>query len=478
MKKYIYEIILGIFITSYIVLFSWLSINRYLSLNSHYFDLGIMNQVVYNTSRGHFLEMTNQDFQTNISRLAIHFDPILAIFAPFYWIYRGPEVLLIGQTIFIALGAFFVYKIAKYFLHDKPRSLIFALSYLAFFPQGRANLFDFHAVVLATTFILAAIYFGLVKKSAYCIFFIVLALLTKENVGLVTFLYGLYLIFLQKERKTGLWISAISLIFFLSSVFLIIPYFREQSHFALKYFGNFQDPIFLIKSFFRLENLQYLGSLLFAHSIFIIFSPWEILIAIPEFLINLLSTNLNMKSTYFHYNALIVPFIFFSSIKGYSRLAQKFKDRERLNLLFIGFILLNLVSVILYTPFPIPKLQQAEWPKPVDKQKLLIIKKWQDKLGSEVPVSTTPRLAPFFTSRRYYYNFLFDPSYPTYGYTTEQILSNIDSYRRANYVIVDTSEFQTGDWDIPGRFHKHLVNNKSFERIYMQGEIEVYRKNY
>ena len=90
LNKYKFEYLLGIIILIYIVLFSYLSIHRYLALNSHYFDLGIMNQVVYNTSRGWLLEMTNQDLKKNVSRLAIHFDPILAAFAPFYKLYEGP----------------------------------------------------------------------------------------------------------------------------------------------------------------------------------------------------------------------------------------------------------------------------------------------------------------------------------------------------------------------------------------------------
>ena len=102
-KNNIYKVLLVLFILAFIVTFSYLSIRRYKTLNSYYYDLGIMNQVVYNTAHGRFLEMTNQDLKKNVSRLAIHFDPILAIFAPFYKIYEGPEVLLIGQVIILGL---------------------------------------------------------------------------------------------------------------------------------------------------------------------------------------------------------------------------------------------------------------------------------------------------------------------------------------------------------------------------------------
>src|SRR3989339_1470374 len=159
-NKYKFQIILWVCIIFFAIFFSVLGIRRYKTLNSYYYDLGIMNQVVYNTSRGRFLEMTNQDLKKNVSRLAIHFDPILAVFAPFYKLYEGPEVLLIGQAIILGLGALAVYLISQKILKKNLTSLMFALSYLTYFAVQRAALFDFHSVTLATTFLLFALYYN------------------------------------------------------------------------------------------------------------------------------------------------------------------------------------------------------------------------------------------------------------------------------------------------------------------------------
>ena len=112
-SRYKFETVLWLAIVIYIAIFSFLSIRRFQTLNSHYYDLGIMNQVVYNTSRGKFLQMTDQVMKKNIDRMAVHFDPILAVFAPLYYIYQGPETLLIVQTVILALGAWAVFLIAK-----------------------------------------------------------------------------------------------------------------------------------------------------------------------------------------------------------------------------------------------------------------------------------------------------------------------------------------------------------------------------
>ena len=63
-----------------------------------------MVQTVWNTAHGHFLQMTSGD-GVQISRLAAHFDPILAAFAPLWWIWPSPEMLLTVQAVVVALGA-------------------------------------------------------------------------------------------------------------------------------------------------------------------------------------------------------------------------------------------------------------------------------------------------------------------------------------------------------------------------------------
>jgi len=300
-NKYKFQIILWVCIIFFAIFFSVLGIRRYKTLNSYYYDLGIMNQVVYNTSRGRFLEMTNPTYNKNMSRLAIHFDPILAIFAPFYKIYPGPETLIIGQSIILGLGALAVFLISQVILRQELLGLLFSISYLLYFPVQRAVLFDFHAVTLATTFLLFAFYFNLVKKNLLYFLFIILSLLTKEHIGLVIFMLGIYLTFVKKNRKIGIITSILGLIFFFATVYIVIPYFNGGAHFAISYFSNIGS---------RINNIIAQGFLyskiLIVPAFFSLFSPRSFLIALPEWAINILSSNGNMRSIVFHYNSIIV----------------------------------------------------------------------------------------------------------------------------------------------------------------------------
>ena len=465
-----YQIILWIFILIFIFVFSYLSIKRYRTLNSYYYDLGIMNQVVYNTSHGRFLEMTNQDLKKNVSRLAIHFDPILAVFAPFYKLYEGPEVLLIGQAIILGLGALAIFLISQKVLEKNLISLIFSLTYLFYFAVQRAVLFDFHAVTLATTFFLFAIYFQEIKKWTWFYFFIFLILLTKEHVGLAVFFLGAYLFIVKKEKKIGLIILIVGLIFFIVTVYFIIPYFRGSEHFATGYFVDIKSRLpDIIKN--GINYFKLLVSPLF----YSLFSPLTLLISLPEWAINILTINSNQRSIYFHYNSIIVAFLFYSLILGYRNFDIIIKSKILKTIIFFIFITVNIYSIYQYNPTPYFVKQPVRYNE-IDKVKSEFIKFLVNKLKDEnIKIATTPKLAPFFTNRRFYYNFLYDSAFKDMGKNESFVIKNeINKYRLADYVIINKQEVKQR---LNNKFYNKLKNDVDYQMIFFDNqEIEVYKK--
>lgn len=491
MRKHKFEIILALAISIFVIVFSYLSIKRHLTLNSYYYDLGIMNQVVDNTSRGRFLEMTNQQLGRNANRLAIHFDPILAVFAPFYWIYRDPSVLLIGQALIVAMGAWAVYLIANKVLKKKIISLVFAIAYLMFFQNQRAVLFDFHAVTLATSFLLFAFYFNLVKKTIPYFIFLVLAMLTKEHVGMVVIMFGLYLFFVKKEKKTAIFTAGLGALFFVMSVYVLIPYFRQQDHFALKYFETlggspskvlinvFIRPRYVFGMIFAENSIEYSVRLI-APVIYAVFSPLSLLIALPEWAINTISINPNMLAYHFHYSSLIIPVLFYSLILGYKNFDNMVKNEKLKGAVFVVFIVLNVFSIRNYNPVPASFVKRPVSYREIDPVKKKTLTFLQTRLKDDnIKLSTTPRLAPFFTNRRYYHNFLYDTAFSAMGQTEEDvILSKWGTYVGYDYVIIDFDEI--GDLDsgsLPVKFYQHLTNNDDYEMILTDDhDIQVFKK--
>ncbi len=105
------------------LIFSLLAIAQHRAYLTNGLDLGNVDQALWNTAQGRFLSFTLM--APLQSRLALHVEPILLLFVPFYWINLGdPELLLIAQAAIVALGAWPLYQIASHHLGPKSQKSI------------------------------------------------------------------------------------------------------------------------------------------------------------------------------------------------------------------------------------------------------------------------------------------------------------------------------------------------------------------
>lgn len=349
--------VLAVSVVSYIFYFTYVSFLKHSNYLTGRFDLGNMDQTVWNTLNGRIFLLTDPNGTGVMSRLGVHSDFLLIFLAPTYLVWQDPRMLLLIQTVVIALGAVFVYLLANSELKNKTLGLVFGLSYLLNFWVQRQNVFDFHAVALGTTFLLGAFYFLTKKRYAFFALFIVLSVLTKENVFLVTFFFGIY-IFLKLNKKIGVLMCALSLVVFYLLVSHFIPAYRPQGHehFGLTYFAALGDsPSEIIVSgilrpdiVFRLIHdnggLFYLFQTMLPTGFLSLLSPLYLLFAAGDYLINLISDNPWLRTIFFHYGALIIPFVYISSIYGAKRLVRwklPIVSREQFliyYILFFGFL--------------------------------------------------------------------------------------------------------------------------------------------
>src|ERR1035437_4386206 len=118
-KRHKYALALLSFIALYIAYFTTASFLRYDNFFTGRFDLGNMDQTVWNAIHGRIFQLTDPNGTTNISRLAFHADFILVLISPLYLIWSSPEMLLLLQTVILGLGAIVVYFIAKNIIKNK-----------------------------------------------------------------------------------------------------------------------------------------------------------------------------------------------------------------------------------------------------------------------------------------------------------------------------------------------------------------------
>lgn len=366
-KIHKHEIILSLFILFYIIYFTTASFLRHDNFYSGRFDLGNMDQTVWNTAHGRIFQFTDPNGTEIISRLAFHADFILIALAPFYWIWSNPKMLLLLQTVVLATGAVFIYLLGASILKNKGSALLFSLAYLLNPSVQHANLYDFHAVTFATTFLLASYYYLFGKRYFLFMGFLFLAALTKEQVWLIALLFGCYL-FLRSKRIMGTTLIVCAAFVFYYLVWHAIPAARGGGdHFALAYYSEFgsspweillstiASPLKTLGIILQQNRLHYLYQLLLPLGFLPILHLQSLVFALPDLALNFLSNNTQLQQIYFHYTATITPFLFVSAIYGSKSLHERFPKVSK----FIIYCLLFTASYSAYAFGPLPGAKNA-----------------------------------------------------------------------------------------------------------------------
>ncbi len=404
-----YETIVFVAASIYTFYFSRVTFLRYDNYFTGRFDLGNMVQTVWNTMHGKIFLLTNPDGVDQVSRLAFHADFILILLAPFYMMWTDPRTLLFIQTIILAGGAFFVYYIARYVLKNNPVALTFALVYLANPLVQRTNLYDFHAVTLATTFFLGTFYFYIKKNYVYFFIFAILAAICKEQLWLIIALFGIAIFFHHKKRVIGTVVVSFAIGMFYYLFWHAIPDARGGEHFAISYLSEFGDsPTQIIKSF-MLEphkiytvineeaRITFLKQLLSPLGYLSLLFPFTLIFAGPDLMISLLSNNTQLHQIYYQYTATITPFLFVSAIYGVW-VIRKFLPRIPTVLFIIYLLYQTLNAAASFGPLPgskKPDIAMIIHPLP-DKD---FINNYVHTLPADVSVTATNNLGSHLSQR-------------------------------------------------------------------------------
>ena len=331
------RVVVGLAALAYAAFFSLASVLRHETLQSGTFDLAFMDQALWNTIHGVLLGVSIEP-GTATSELGYHFEPILIPIAALYWLYSSPDVLLVLQSVVLALGALPASWLAYRRLGSNVAAVVFALAYLLYPGLEAANMFDFHAFALAAPFLLFAFYF--LERKRYPPFAVaaVLAMATKENVPLTIAMFGLYLLVIKREVRPGLLTIAGAAAWFLVASYVIIPAFNHEGQAWLwnRYGGMGGSPLqvvgFLLTHPERLlepapglSNVTYVLQLLFPLAFLSLLHPATLLLAAPGLATNLLTVYdaMHLLETY-HYTAGLVPIVVISAVYGLGVVADGF----------------------------------------------------------------------------------------------------------------------------------------------------------
>lgn len=307
---------------------------RHRAFNTGRFDMGNMVQGVWATAHGSPLEVTNLDGE-QVSRLGSHFDPILAVFGPLWWLWPSADLLLLGQALVVSLGAVPVFLLARKHLGTERAGLGFAIAYLLYPATQWLVLNEFHPVALAPTLLLFAYWHLDEGQFVRFALFAVAAVCCKEEIGLVVAAMGLGYGITRRRWRLGAGVAAAGLAASVIAVEVVVPHFHGAASSFYSRYSNVggspggvletavTHPLRFLGVAFSLGNLQYLWHLLFPLGFLFVLSPWLALAAAPELALNLLSDNAYQRSVYFHYTAGIVAPLMVAAVLGGARIARR-----------------------------------------------------------------------------------------------------------------------------------------------------------
>jgi uncharacterized membrane protein len=329
------RLLLGVAVTAYAALFAELSILRHHAFRTGRFDLGNMTQAVWATAHGHPLLVTSVEGGQFI-RLGAHADPILVLFAPLWWLWPSPELLLAVQAVAVALGALPLYALARKHLGSERAALAFAVAYLVYPPVEWLTLNEFHPVALALPLLLAAWWYldeDRLLPFALCA---VLAASTKEEVALVVAFMGLWYALTRGRQRAGAAVLVGGLAWTALALKLVIPHFSPggTSSFYARYGAvggtpggiartAFAHPLRILRVAFERRDLAYLAALAVPLGFLFALAPLAALAALPELALNVLSSTKTQSSIEFHYTAALLPPLLVASVYGAARLAER-----------------------------------------------------------------------------------------------------------------------------------------------------------
>ncbi|MCO5243099.1 MAG: DUF2079 domain-containing protein [Anaerolineae bacterium] len=360
--------------------FSAVSIRLHEAHRTHKSDLGQIDQAIWNTSQGRFVQETRGE-QT-LTRLTDHVEPIFAPVSLVFKVWDDVRALLVLQSVLLAIGAWPVYEIALDRLRRRPKrngrtatqpqdsaavgsvspnwtaaaALAFSAAYLLYPAMQAANVAEFHALPLATPLVLVALLAAQRRRWGWFALTALLVAGVQEGTALLATMLGFYAMAIGglawwRSRKSGeasrpavVWpillgsvVVAASLAWFYMSTFVIIPAYAAQTYglgespYVARYGAlgsSFNDvvvsiftrPGLVLQIAAEPLRLRYLFVLLAPFGFLSLAAPEILLLAAPLLLANLLSAFPFQYSGLLHYSAPLAAYAAVAAIVGAQRL--------------------------------------------------------------------------------------------------------------------------------------------------------------
>jgi uncharacterized membrane protein len=430
-------VLLGGMIALFVGTFVWLTWLTHARFGTFGFDLGIFDQGVWLLSRF-------QDPFVTIRGLPLfgdHASYILVLVAPLYWIWADPRLLLVLQVLCLAIPAVSLYLIGTRRLGSPLAGLAVAAAYLAFPALQWAAIWSFHPETLAAGFLGLAALAADRQRWRQMAVWLALALLCKEDVGLVVAGFGA-LLWITGQPTVGRRTLAAGLGWFLLTALVLIPLAngRASPHLELNFGITGSGPSVVLEAVPTLVGNAWQNVvdgkgdtyllLIFAPFLGLpLLDPRWLLPAAPPILLNLAATHGYQQEIRYQYLATAAPFLALATIAGLQVVARR--------QVVLASLLVALVAVAGFIDYRVgPAPWSKDFPRPADAGPVNDARRQAlDLIDPTAPVSAQYNLATHLAHRTYIYEFPNPFTAPNWGFPGDR--HQPAEIQRLRYVVVE-----------------------------------------
>mgnify|MGYP001183731466 CR=1 FL=1 len=378
-----------------------------------------MDQAVWGILHGQPF-LNSDTFNVAISRLGIHFDPILALFAPFYLVVPSVIWLILAQAVALPLASLPIYFLARSATQSQAAAFFWATAYLFSPFVLSAASWDFHPVSLAVPFIALA-FLALERQSFRLLLMCCLVLLLcKEHLGLLVAGFGLLWLVRYREFTRSALLMLTGLGGFVLIMKALIRAFSPTGQHLMLYtdaghisrygwLGASLEEVFLKLLTQPVETMQHVlfGMdgwlyllLLLLPLLFLPLIGFELLLpGMADLLANLLSSTPMPRSIFAYHSITLVPVLVVAAIHGSCRIHHCWR-RASSELQAFAVVALTLALAWLFFPFFALPGGSGFWaPKQVLRFHDADYAVVRDLISPEMSVSVQANLGAHFTQR-------------------------------------------------------------------------------
>jgi uncharacterized membrane protein len=446
-------------------LYSLLALIRHNNFQSGAFDLGIFDQAIWQYA--HFLYPYNTIKERFI--LGDHLTLTLPLMAPLFLIWDDVRILLITQSIWIAVSAIAIYKISLLRKFSPLVALCVSFVYSIFYGLQFGAYFDWHPIIIGVGLLAWLAYFFEAQKRKLFWVTLILMLLTQENMGIALACLGIIYFSHKQYRKQALYFIIGGIVVSLLAVFTV----SKLSPVGYQYQPKISsDLVTVIGQYYNTHEKQLVWLYSFSGFTFLpLLSVGSVLAVILDLSQYFAAAGDfgHMLTPYLHHRAILGVFLALGTLDTLSLLRKR-----KINPLYVSLVLV-IVAVSLQYVFhlPINKLakkeywQSTQWME--DNKKLLTL------VPKDASIAATQHLVPHLSHRKEIY--LIWPRKKTGKDAHALCKTNecwwLDFSGKPKYLMVNTdkSQWVTQLLESPENFQNAVLNMEKAGKIKLKKKV-------